>query len=167
MWAACSYPLRERNYKVRVMDNLMYGGRGLIPCLINKNFEFMRGDVRDASAMEAALQGVDLVIHLAAIVGYPACKNTRNWRRRSTSRRPSFSHKHEAKIFQFCSVRLAVTMVRSLEKSAPKKRLSTPCLFTVRQKQKPRSCCWIVVMSSATASPRLSVHPTGCASTCL
>ena len=66
--------LLERNYKVRVMDNLMYGGRGLIPCLMNKNFEFMRGDVRDASAMEAALQGVDLVIHLAAIVGYPACK---------------------------------------------------------------------------------------------
>ena len=92
--------LLERNYKVRVMDNLMYGGRGLIPCLMNKNFEFMRGDVRDASAMESALQGVDLVIHPAAIVGYPACKNTRNWRRRSTSRRPSL-RKHEAKIFQF------------------------------------------------------------------
>lgn len=66
--------LLKRECKVRVLDNLMYGGRGLIPCLIDKNFELVRGDVRDEKVLRDALKGVDLVIHLAAIVGYPACK---------------------------------------------------------------------------------------------
>jgi nucleoside-diphosphate-sugar epimerase len=66
--------LLRREYKVRVLDNLMYGGRGLIPCLLDKNFELVRGDVRDEQCLRNALKGVDLVVHLAAIVGYPACK---------------------------------------------------------------------------------------------
>ncbi|MDO8526145.1 MAG: SDR family oxidoreductase [Deltaproteobacteria bacterium] len=66
--------LLKKNHSVRVLDNLMYGGRGLIPSLLNKNFELIRGDVREKSAVEGALKGIDLIIHLAAIVGYPACK---------------------------------------------------------------------------------------------
>lgn len=63
-----------KRYKVRVIDNLMYGYEGIIPHLGNPNFEFVKGDVRDAGAIKNALKDVDLVIHLAAIVGYPACK---------------------------------------------------------------------------------------------
>ncbi len=66
--------LLKRNYKIRVLDNLMYGGRGLIPCLLDKNFEFIRGDIRNIDAIREALKGIDLVIHLAALVGYPVCK---------------------------------------------------------------------------------------------
>jgi nucleoside-diphosphate-sugar epimerase len=66
--------LLKREYKVRVLDNLMYGGRGLIPCLLDRNFELIRGDVRDEQALRSALKDVDVVVHLAAIVGYPACK---------------------------------------------------------------------------------------------
>ncbi len=66
--------LLDKGYEVRVLDNLMYGGKGLVPCLINENFEFIRGDVRDEKVVAEALKGADLVIHLAAIVGYPACK---------------------------------------------------------------------------------------------
>jgi nucleoside-diphosphate-sugar epimerase len=65
--------LLER-YKVRVLDNLTYGYDGIIPHLGNQNFEFVRGDIRDASIIKKILKDVDFVIHLAAIVGYPACK---------------------------------------------------------------------------------------------
>jgi len=65
--------LLER-YKVRVLDNLIYGYDGIIPHLGNPNFEFVRGDIRDGNVIKNVLKDVDFVIHLAAIVGYPACK---------------------------------------------------------------------------------------------
>lgn len=66
--------LLKRQYKVRVLDNLMYGGQGLVPSFFDPNFEMLRGDVRDKKTVEEALKDVDAIIHLAAIVGYPACK---------------------------------------------------------------------------------------------
>lgn len=66
--------LLSRRYKVRVLDNLLYGGHGLIPVMFEKKLEFVRGDIRDEEAVINALQGIDVIIHLAAIVGYPACK---------------------------------------------------------------------------------------------
>ncbi len=66
--------LLERGYRVRVLDNLMYGGQGLLPHFINKNFDFIRGDIRDINTVRESISNVDLIIHLAAIVGFPACK---------------------------------------------------------------------------------------------
>jgi len=66
--------LLERGYKVRVLDNLMYGGNGLLPCCLDPNFEFIKGDVRDPEVVRDAVCDADVIIHLAAIVGYPACK---------------------------------------------------------------------------------------------
>jgi nucleoside-diphosphate-sugar epimerase len=66
--------LLARDYEVRVLDNLTFGGRGMLPNFLNPRFEFQRGDVRDEEAVRKALQGVDTIIHLAAIVGAPACK---------------------------------------------------------------------------------------------
>ena len=66
--------LLEKGYFVRVLDNFMYGGNGLIPCLMNKNLDVVHGDVRDSNVLKDSLQSIDLIIHLAAIVGYPACK---------------------------------------------------------------------------------------------
>jgi len=59
--------------EVRVLDNLMYGGRPLLSLAALDGFEFVRGDIRDRRVVEAALDGVDRVVHLAAIVGDPAC----------------------------------------------------------------------------------------------
>lgn len=65
--------LLTEGYAVRVLDDLRFGGDSLVELLNNPVFEFMRGDVRDPSILTAALANVDAVVHLAAIVGDPAC----------------------------------------------------------------------------------------------
>jgi nucleoside-diphosphate-sugar epimerase len=65
--------LLDAGHRVRVMDNLRKGGNALFPYFANPNLEFFRGDVRDAGAVQRALKGMDVIMHLAAVVGYPAC----------------------------------------------------------------------------------------------
>lgn len=66
--------LLNEGYNVRVFDNLMYRGDHLLPFFKNKNFEFQKGDIRDLDAVKKAVSAQDVIIHLAAIVGYPACR---------------------------------------------------------------------------------------------
>ncbi len=66
--------LLQSGYRVRVLDSLLYGGATLLPLFRNPRFEFLRADIRDPAAVARAVQGVDVVIHLAAIVGFPACR---------------------------------------------------------------------------------------------
>jgi len=66
--------LLERDYEVRALDVLAHGSvPSLLPAWGNKRFHFIHGDVRDPEARRAALKGTDAVVHLAAIVGDPAC----------------------------------------------------------------------------------------------
>lgn len=60
--------------KIRVLDCLRSGGEGLLGVWSRPGFEFMRGDVTVAADRQAALRGVKSVVHLAAIVGDPACE---------------------------------------------------------------------------------------------
>jgi nucleoside-diphosphate-sugar epimerase len=64
--------LGEGHY-VRVLDSLMHGADSLLHVWSHPKFEFVRGDVRDAIAVESAVAGMDAIVHLAAIVGDPAC----------------------------------------------------------------------------------------------
>ncbi len=66
--------LLEQGHRVRVLDSLKFGCHGLLPCCQNRFFELMKGDVCDEAGMAKALDGMDAIVHLAAIVGYPACK---------------------------------------------------------------------------------------------
>ncbi len=66
--------LLDQGHRVRVLDGLRFGGHGLLPCCQNRFFELIKGDICDEAAVKKALDGVEAVIHLAAIVGYPACK---------------------------------------------------------------------------------------------
>src|SRR5436309_9127974 len=68
-----STQLMKTGHEVRVFDALMYGGESLLALAGQKGFEFQRGDLRDGPAVDAAVQGVDSVVHLASIVGDPAC----------------------------------------------------------------------------------------------
>lgn len=65
--------LLDRGHRVRVLDALQHGGQPLLGVWANPAFEFRRGDVRDAQAVREATAGMDAVVHLAAIVGDPAC----------------------------------------------------------------------------------------------
>ena len=66
--------LLRRGHRVRVLDALVHGTvTSVLTAWGNPSFEFMRGDVRDAHARAVALTDVDSVVHLAAIVGDPAC----------------------------------------------------------------------------------------------
>jgi nucleoside-diphosphate-sugar epimerase len=65
--------LLAAGHKVRVLDNLSQGGRGLLGPWSHPNFEFVCGDVREEAALRRAVQDVEAVVHLAAIVGDPAC----------------------------------------------------------------------------------------------
>jgi nucleoside-diphosphate-sugar epimerase len=66
--------LLEQGHRVRVYDALKFGGHGLLPCCQNRFFELIKGDVCDAAGVAKAVEGMDAIVHLAAIVGYPACK---------------------------------------------------------------------------------------------
>lgn len=69
--------LLSGGYKVRVMDNLSFGGEPLLDLINHPDFEFVKGDTTNAADIQMALEGdVFAVAHLAAIVGDPACAKT-------------------------------------------------------------------------------------------
>jgi nucleoside-diphosphate-sugar epimerase len=66
--------LLGRGYSVRAFDALFHGSvASLLLPWGNSRFEFLRGDVRDPDARAHAVEGVEAIVHLAAIVGDPAC----------------------------------------------------------------------------------------------
>lgn len=77
--------LLSKGYQVRGIDSLKFGGDALYEVMLNPDFEFLKGDIRNADDIDNALKGIDAVAHLAAIVGDPACKkyseeaNETNW----------------------------------------------------------------------------------------
>ena len=65
--------LLEAGHEVRVLDSLLHGQEDLAASLRERGVELIAADVRDAAARGEALRGADAVVHLAAIVGDPAC----------------------------------------------------------------------------------------------
>jgi nucleoside-diphosphate-sugar epimerase len=67
--------LLAAGYRVTALDNVMYGQeQGLYHLCANDRFDFIRGDVRDEAVMRPAVAAADVVVHLAAVVGMPACQ---------------------------------------------------------------------------------------------
>jgi nucleoside-diphosphate-sugar epimerase len=60
--------------KVRVMDTLIYGDYSLHDVLGHPNLHLQVGDCRKLQDLVAAVRDTDAIIHLAAIVGDPACE---------------------------------------------------------------------------------------------
>lgn len=60
-------------HHVTVLDKLLHGPYAMLPFFRNSKFDFIRGDVRDLRVVQDAVRGKDSIVHLAAIVGLPAC----------------------------------------------------------------------------------------------
>lgn len=70
--------LLRQNYRVTVLDTLLFGGESILPFFSHPNFHFVKSDVIEPRAVRDALkknwQKPDAVVHLAGIVGFPACQ---------------------------------------------------------------------------------------------
>ncbi len=70
--------LLRANYRVTVLDSLLFGGEGIVPFLSHPNFHFIKSDVTESRVIRDAAKGEwqkpDAVVHLAGIVGFPACQ---------------------------------------------------------------------------------------------
>ncbi len=60
-------------FRVVVLDRLAGGGDALLAFSGCEQFRLVSGDVRDQAVLGEALRGAAAVVHLAAIVGEPAC----------------------------------------------------------------------------------------------
>jgi nucleoside-diphosphate-sugar epimerase len=58
---------------VRALDVLLHDQSEVAATLEQAGVQLIHADIRDAAARETALSGADAVVHLAAIVGDPAC----------------------------------------------------------------------------------------------
>ena len=65
--------LLANGHAVRVLDRLMYGQGTLRDFEQNPRFEFIEGDAADISKLTVAMRGSSAVVHLAGLVGDPAC----------------------------------------------------------------------------------------------
>jgi nucleoside-diphosphate-sugar epimerase len=59
--------------EVRVLDVILHGQEDLAAQQTDAGVDVVVTDIRDDDARRAALEGVDEIVHLAAIVGDPAC----------------------------------------------------------------------------------------------
>jgi nucleoside-diphosphate-sugar epimerase len=65
--------LRQSGRDVRVLDSLLHGQEDIASEQEAAGIQVVRADIRDADARRGALAGAHEVVHLAAIVGDPAC----------------------------------------------------------------------------------------------
>jgi len=70
--------LLRQNYRVTILDSLLFGGESILPFMSHPNFNFIKTDVTEPRAIRDAVKSgwqiPDAVIHLAGIVGFPACQ---------------------------------------------------------------------------------------------
>jgi nucleoside-diphosphate-sugar epimerase len=65
--------LVQKGHRVRVLDSFLHGQTDVGRWLESLGVHVVQGDIRDSELRRGALQGVHAVVHLAAIVGDPAC----------------------------------------------------------------------------------------------
>jgi len=67
--------LLDDGHKVVVYDNLMYDVTSLLRYTFHPNFNFVKGDVRNLENLARYIKKADVIIPLAALVGFPLCRD--------------------------------------------------------------------------------------------
>lgn len=65
--------LLQQGSEVVVLDDLLFGGESLLPYFSYPQFRFIKKNVAEGDVRQY-FEGVNAVVHLAAIVGFPACQ---------------------------------------------------------------------------------------------
>ncbi|KAK7482699.1 hypothetical protein BaRGS_00025997 [Batillaria attramentaria] len=65
--------LLKMGHEVTCFDRFLWGVGPLLSAAENSRLHILNGDVRDKEAVALAMQDKQAIVHLAAIVGYPAC----------------------------------------------------------------------------------------------
>lgn len=66
--------LLDAGCAVTVLDSFLYGHQSLAAVADHPHLVTIEADIRDELAVADAVRGCDWVVHLAGIVGYPACE---------------------------------------------------------------------------------------------
>ena len=145
--AATTEELLASGRRVRILDVLLHGQEEIAASLQEKGVEVIRGDIRDAEARRRALEGAEAVVHLAAIVGDPACAldpGVRRGQRRGKRRRWSPTRRRRASSAS-CSLRRARTTAawptrpcRSPRTASSARSRSTPSRRSAMETADPR-----------------------------
>lgn len=99
--------LLEAGYRTRVLDIMMFGPGPLESVANHPQLEVIEGDFRHINHVVRAIQGMDAVVHLGAIVGDPACRLdedlTIDVNLSATRMLAELSQAHEVRRFVFAS----------------------------------------------------------------
>jgi len=70
--------LLRQNYRITLLDSLLFGGESILPFMSHPKFRFIKADVTEPRVIRDAVKKdwgkPDAVVHLAGIVGFPACQ---------------------------------------------------------------------------------------------
>jgi len=66
--------LLAKNYRVRVLDSFLFGDGSIRELRSNPDFEVLQGDIRHIEDLVSSMKDCYGAIHLAGIVGDPACE---------------------------------------------------------------------------------------------
>ena len=66
--------LLRDGHEITAIDNLMYDATSLLRYTIHPNFNFIKGDIVNLEFLKKLLPEADIIIPLAALVGFPLCE---------------------------------------------------------------------------------------------
>ena len=157
--------LLEAGHEVILLDSLMFGVQPILHFINHPRLQVVHGDVRDPRVVTPLTGRADAVVHLAAIVGYPACK-----KEPQVAQATNVDGHAEPRRLRKPDQKVCLRLDRSIYGSIPDYVCNeeTPAprsRSTARPRATPSRWSSTPGTASPTASPPPSASATGCGST--